>query len=99
LEKVFSGAEPVGLPWQTLPHLFGLVTNPRLPGFRRSAEEALRVVDEWLEQPNVRVLVSGDQHCRCFGDDRRGQASGPLVSDAQLAALTIEYGRALHNRS
>jgi len=25
-----------------------------------------------------------------------GQASGPLVSDARLAALTIEYGGVLH---
>jgi uncharacterized protein len=97
LEKVFSGAEPVGLPWQTLAAFIRIVTNPRLPGFRRSAEEALRVVDEWLEQPNVRGLVSGDQHWSLF---RRmiveGQASGPLVSDAQLAAVTIEYGGVLY---
>ncbi len=98
LEKVFSGAEPVGLPWQTLAAFIRIVTNPRPPGFRRSAEEALRVVDEWLEQPNVRVLVSGDQHWSLF---RRmiveGQASGPLVSDAQLAAVTIEYGGVLYS--
>jgi hypothetical protein len=25
-----------------------------------------------------------------------GQASGPLITDAQLAALTIEYGGVLH---
>jgi hypothetical protein len=25
-----------------------------------------------------------------------GQASGPLVSDAEVAALTIEYGGVLH---
>jgi toxin-antitoxin system PIN domain toxin len=97
LEKVFSGGEIVGLPWQTLAAFIRIVTNPRLPGFRRSAEEASRVVDQWLEQPNVRVLVSGDQHWTLF---RRmiieGQASGPLVSDAQLAALTIEYGGVLH---
>jgi toxin-antitoxin system PIN domain toxin len=83
LEKVFSGGEIVGLPWQTLAAFIRIVTNPRLPGFRRSAEEASRVVDQWLEQPNVRVLVSGDQHWTLF---RRmiieGQASGPLVSDA-----------------
>jgi hypothetical protein len=50
-----------------------------------------------LEQPNVRVLTPGDDHWLLL---RRmiveGQASGPLVSDAQLAALTIEYGGVLH---
>jgi toxin-antitoxin system PIN domain toxin len=97
LEKVFSGAEPVGLPWQSLAALLRIATNPRLPGFRRSIEEVTRTVDEWLDQPNVRVLTPGDDHWMLF---RRmvveGQATGPLVSDAQLAALTIEYGGVLH---
>jgi toxin-antitoxin system PIN domain toxin len=97
LEEVLSSAEPVGLPWQTLAAFIRIVTNPRLPGFRRSTEEASRAVDEWLEQPNVRVLVPGDQHWSQF---RRmiieGQASGPLVRDAHLAALTIEYGGVLY---
>jgi hypothetical protein len=97
LEKVLSGAEPVGLPWQTLAAFIRIATNPRLPGFRRSIEEVSRTVDGWLEQPNVRLLAPGDGHWLLF---RRmmveGQASGPLVSDAQLAALTIEYGGVLH---
>jgi toxin-antitoxin system PIN domain toxin len=88
LEKVLSGAEPVGLPWQSLAAFIRIATNPRLPGFRRSIEEVSRTVDEWLEQPNVRVLFR-----RMIVE---GQASGPLVSDAQLAALTIEYGGVLH---
>lgn len=96
LEGVFSDAEPVGLPWQSLAALLRIATNPRLPGFRRSIEEVTRTVDEWLDQPNVRVLTPGDDHWLLF---RRmmveGQAPGPLVSDAQLAALTIEYGGVL----
>ena len=97
LEKALSGAELVGLPWPTLTAFIRIATNPRLPGFRRSIEEVSRTVDQWLEQPNVRVLTPGDDHWlllrRMIVD---GQASGPLVSDAQLAALTIEYGGVLH---
>lgn len=97
LEKTLSDVEPVGLPWQSLGAFIRIATNPRLPGFRRSIEEVARTVDQWLEQPNVRVLTPGDDHWLLF---RRmiveGQASGPLVSDAQLAALTIEYGGVLH---
>jgi predicted nucleic acid-binding protein len=60
-------------------------------------EQAVRLVDEWLEQLNIRVLSPSDEHWILL---RRmvveGQASGALISDAQLAALTVEYGGVLH---
>lgn len=97
IEDVFSGAEPVGLPWQTVGAFLRIMTNPRLPGERFSLDEAVKVVDRWLEQPNIRLLAPGDDHWPLL---RRtiveGQAPGALISDAQLAALTIEYGGVLH---
>lgn len=97
LEAVFSGDEPVGIPWQTVAAFVRIATDPRIPGFRRSVDEALQTVDEWLKEPIVRLLVPGEQQWPLF---RRmvveGQASGALVSDAELAALTIEYGGVLH---
>lgn len=97
LESVFSAGEPVGLPWQSVAAFLRVVTNSRLPGQRFSPEEAAQVVDRWLEQPNVRMLGPGDQH---WAQLRRiilgGQARGPLISDAQLAALAIECGGVLH---
>lgn len=97
VEEVFSQAAPVGLPWQTIAAFLRIMTNTRLPGERFSLEEAARIVDRWLEQPNVRLLAPGDDH---WPQLRRmmveGQAPGALVSDAQLAALTVEYGGTLH---
>ena len=97
VENIFSGTETVGLPWQTVSAFLRVITNRRLPGRRLAVEQAVEIVEEWLEQPNVRVLAPGDDHWLLL---RRmmveGQASGPLVSDAQLAALTIEYGGVLH---
>ncbi|HZQ17603.1 MAG TPA: TA system VapC family ribonuclease toxin [Terriglobales bacterium] len=97
VEEVFSQATPVGLPWQTIGAFLRIITNTRLPGERFSLEEAAKVVDRWLEQPNVRLLAPGDDHWPLL---RRiiveGQAPGALVSDAQLAALTVEYGGTLH---
>jgi uncharacterized protein len=97
LEKVLSGADLVGLPWQSLAAFIRIATNTRLPGFRRSVEEVSSTVDEWLEQPNVQLLTPGDDHWLLLRKMMvEGQATGPLVSDAQLAALTIEYGGVLH---
>lgn len=97
LENVLSGAETVGLPWQSLSAFLRVTTNRRLAGRRVAVEQAVQIVEEWLQQPNVQMLVPGDQHWSVL---RRmileGRASGPLVSDAQIAALTIEYGGVLH---
>lgn len=59
-------------------------------------EEAAAIVDQWLAQPNVRLLVPGDRYWSIL---RRtmvdGQVRGPLITHAQLAALTVEYGGVL----
>lgn len=97
LENVLSGVEAVGLPWQSISAFLRVITNRRLTGARVAVEQAVHVVEEWLRQPNVQILVPGDQHWSVL---RRmileGRAAGPLVSDAQIAALTIEYGGVLH---
>lgn len=97
VEMTFSGLESVGLSWQTVSAFLRVMTNTRLPGPRLSLEQATRLVDEWLDLPNVRVLSPGDEHWILL---RRmiveGQASGALISDAQLAALTMEYGGVLY---
>lgn len=73
------------------------MTNRRLPGSRFSIQQASEIVARWLEQPSVRLLIPGDQHWFILRNVLlEGQASGALVSDAVIAALTIEYGGVLH---
>ena len=97
VEKTFSSVEALGLSWQTVAAFLRVMTNTRLPGPRLGLEQAARLVDGWLAQPNIRVLSPSDEHWISL---RRmiveGQASGALISDAQLAALTMEYGGVLH---
>ena len=97
VERVFSDIELVGLPWQTVSAFLRVITNRRLPGSRLTAEQATEIVEAWLEQPNVRIIVAGDDHWSML---KRmiieGQASGPLISDADLVALTLEYGGVLY---
>ena len=97
VEEAFSGTDAVGLPWQAIYAFLRFMTNRRLPGTRFTAQQASQIVDGWLEQPNVRVLAPEDRHWFLL---RRmlveGQASGALVSDAVIAALTMECGGVLH---
>jgi uncharacterized protein len=97
LEDVLSGGTPVGLPWQTVGAFLRIVTNRKLPGARATVETAARIGDQWLAQPNVRLLAQGEGHWPILREMMiDGQASGPLAADAQLAAVTIEYGGTLH---
>jgi len=97
LEAILSGTETVGLPWQTVAAFVRIATDRRVPGYRRSPEEVMQAVEEWLERPQVRLLVPGDRYLRLFRKMFiEGKASGPLISDAEIAALTIEYGGVLH---
>jgi toxin-antitoxin system PIN domain toxin len=97
LEEIFSGTHMVGLPWQAASAFLRVMTNKKLPGERFSLAQATQIVDLWLARTNVRVLVPGDHYWPLF---RRmvieGQASGSLVSDAEIAALTLEYGGVLY---
>ena len=97
LEKVLSGAEPVILPWHSISAFARIMSNRRLPGDRFSIQEIVEFIDRWLEQPNVHALGPGEQHWPVFRQMLvEGQASGDLTSDAQLAALTMEYGGVLY---
>jgi uncharacterized protein len=97
VEQVFSGSTPVGLPWQTATAFLRIMTNSKLPGNRFTPEEAAAIVDTWLGQPCVRLLVPGERHWALLREMMvAGQAQGPLVSDAHLAALTMEFGGVLN---
>ena len=96
-ESVLSSVEVVGLPWQAVSAFLRVMTNPKLPAERFDLEQAARIVDLWLAHANVQVLTPGERYWALF---RRmvveGRAAGPRVSDAEIAALTIEYGGVLH---
>ncbi|HXR40309.1 MAG TPA: type II toxin-antitoxin system VapC family toxin [Terracidiphilus sp.] len=97
VEEVFSGDEPIGLPWQTLTAFIRILTYPGLLGERFTRGQALAIVDQWVEMPHVRTLTPGERHWTLFRDMLvNGNVRGKVTTDAALAALTIEYGGVLH---
>ena len=96
-QACLSGAEPVGLPQVVV---FGFVrvgTNARVFQHPFTPVEAAGHVHHWLAQPVVRRVDASSDHIEQVLTllESLGTA-GNLVTDAQIAALAIEYDAVLH---
>lgn len=96
LERIFNEPEPIGLPWQTLLAFIRISTNPRAVRRPLAAEEACSIVESWLSRPQTVIPEPGGRYWALLGAQiRTAKASGPLVTDAALAALALEQGATL----
>lgn len=93
LTEALNGPTRVGLPWQSLTAFLRITTNPRAFPQPLTASAAWRQVTAWLAAPRAWIPTATDQHAGVLGAlIERHQVTGPLVADAELAALAIEHG-------
>jgi uncharacterized protein len=91
-----NGHEQVGLPWQTLLAFIRIASNPRVFEVPLSAVRACEIVSTWLARPQVLILTPGERFWAILKMQiTSAQIRGPLVTDAALAAISIEHGAAL----
>jgi toxin-antitoxin system PIN domain toxin len=96
LETAFRENEAVGFAWSTILSFLRLSTDSRVYRTPRDWTEAERIVSSWLDQPMTYLLQPGSEHWAILSRlIREGQARGPLIMDAHLAALAMEHGAAL----
>jgi hypothetical protein len=96
LRRAMNGTEAVGLGLATVLAFLRISTDPRIFLRPLAIAAAIVIVEEWLASPTVTLLAPGDGHWRAFSElADRGQARGPLLMDAHLAALAIEHGATL----
>jgi toxin-antitoxin system PIN domain toxin len=97
-DDALSGTELVGLPWVVLLGFIRITTNRAVLTNPWSVADALQRVDEWLAQPNVRILHPTSRHAALLGDLLRAVGTGGnLTTDAHLCALAIEHGCTLYS--
>jgi toxin-antitoxin system PIN domain toxin len=96
LVDVLSGTELVRFAWLTLWAFVRIATNPQVFVRPLSTAEAHAIVASWLRQPNAGIVEPGERHLEILGALlESGQAAGPLVMDAALAAVALEHGATL----
>ena len=97
LEAALSGPELVRFAWLTLWAFLRISTNSHVFEHPLSIDEAASIVASWLAQPNAAIVEPSDRHWEILaGLLQDGQATGPLVMDAALAAIALEHGATLY---
>lgn len=97
-EASVNGAERVGVPWAVSTGFVRLMTHPRVLADPATPTTAAGYVDEWFRVPNVIPLNPGRDHLALFRRCLHAAGVGAnLVTDAQLAALAMEYQAELHS--
>ena len=92
-DATLSGAFPVCLCWTVLGAFIRIGTNPRVFEHPLSIDQAMTRVQSWLDQPCTRIVNPTERHWTVLQKMlRQGQAVANLVTDAHLAALSVEHG-------
>jgi uncharacterized protein len=88
----------VGIPLAVLFGFIRVATNRRIFDPPMSVDFALAVVESWLTRPQVRILSPGPRHITIAFELLRGLGTAAnLTTDAQIAALAIEYQAEVHS--
>jgi toxin-antitoxin system PIN domain toxin len=97
-EHVLGEDEAVGLTWHTALGFVRIVTSRRVFRVPLPLERAVAVVDEWLQQPAVELVLPTPRHWTILREMLvTGQAAGALASDAHVAALAREHGATIYS--
>ncbi len=96
LEHLLSGTETVGLPWSVLLAFLRLTTKSGILRVPLTVEDALDLIDRWLQVPCVVTVDPTIRHGQLLRDLLLPLGTGGnITSDAHLAALAIEYAAEL----
>ena len=97
-EDLLNGKTPVGLSWLAVCGFIRLMTHPRVLAQPMPVVEATTIVRSWLVQAPVRMLQPGSKFQDIFLRQlEQVGTAGNLTTDAQFAALAIEYQAELHS--
>lgn len=92
-ETELSAGHPIAFALVTLLAFVRIASDARIFARPMTPAEACSLVEDWLGQPNARLLQPGPRTWALLGSlCEAGQAKGAMVMDAHLAALALEHG-------
>jgi toxin-antitoxin system PIN domain toxin len=96
LERTLAEEPDVRMGVVTVLAFVRIATDSRVFEQPLDSAEAIGIAADILARPNVSLASPGDRHWRLLADvATAGQARGPMMMDAHLAALALEHGATL----
>ena len=96
-QECLSGEEPVGLAVVVVFGFVRIATHARVFEHPMTAAEAAKQVRSWLEQSVTQILEPPRDHVeKALSLVETVGTAGNLVTDAQIAALGMQYDGVLH---
>jgi toxin-antitoxin system PIN domain toxin len=93
LQQGFDDPRGVAFAWTALLAFLRLATRRGIFPRPLPIEDALRVIEHWLQHPQAQVVHPGERHAEMLGRLLKSAGTaGNLTTDAHLAALAIEHG-------
>jgi toxin-antitoxin system PIN domain toxin len=97
-EAAIGEDEPVGLAWVSVIGFVRVVTHPRIFRVPLPLDRAVAVVDDWLQQQAVEIVLPTPRHWSVLREMlTKGKAGGSLTTDAHIAALASEHGAVIYS--
>lgn len=88
-----NSRQTVALSDQVIAGFIRVATNPKAYHPPTPLDTAIDFIDGLIAQPNCSIVGSGPLHWDILRESsRQADAKGNLVTDANIAALAIEYG-------
>ncbi len=96
-QDLVHGTESVGIPWAVATGFVRVISIPGVLSPPVSPANAADSVAGWFRHDHITPINPGDGHMRIFQENLAVAGSGTkLVTDAHIAALTIEHDAELH---
>jgi toxin-antitoxin system PIN domain toxin len=97
-DEILSGSQPVRFAYVVILGFIRISTNRRVLSAPLTVAQAVQVVDDWIQQPNVELIAPADGHWRNLKTMiSKSNAGSNLITDTHIAALAADYGLVVYS--
>ena len=93
ISDLAEGYDSWAIPWPCIHEFIAIVTNSRIFEKPTLLPQAVKVLEQLMESPSLRLLGEGPDYWEGFRSlIIKGSIQGPRVHDARIAAICLENG-------